>query len=308
MAAFSSSFQHLDASSSSVFLSRPNSSSSSSPSTTINSMCALFHDPNNALSHQFHHLHHGTTPSSSNNNINDSAPLNAAAATNKNSMDSSISVVTHKNRQTKKRKSNSAQSKDMRELVKGKKQKKVKDCEEKKEGEEKGYIHVRARRGQATDSHSLAERVRRERISERMKLLQALVPGCDKALMLDEIINYVQSLQNQVEFLSMKLASVNPIFYDFGMDLEAFMVGPDHQNLNSLASPLPAGMQECSPTTANTYHVLDNSVNSLLLHQSQIPNALPQGDRQVLWEVDEQRQKNINQSGIINNLFSFPLM
>ncbi|CAI9107340.1 OLC1v1006671C1 [Oldenlandia corymbosa var. corymbosa] len=78
----------------------------------------------------------------------------------------------------------------------------------------KDYIHVRARRGQATDSHSLAERVRREKISERMKLLQDLVPGCNKvtgkALMLDEIINYVQSLQRQVEFLSMKLASVNP--------------------------------------------------------------------------------------------------
>ncbi|GJN37167.1 hypothetical protein PR202_gb26093 [Eleusine coracana subsp. coracana] len=44
----------------------------------------------------------------------------------------------------------------------------------------KDYIHVRARRGQATDSHSLAERVRREKISERMKLLQSLVPGCNK--------------------------------------------------------------------------------------------------------------------------------
>ncbi|ONM26525.1 BHLH transcription factor [Zea mays] len=44
----------------------------------------------------------------------------------------------------------------------------------------KDYIHVRARRGQATDSHSLAERVRREKISERMKLLQDLVPGCSK--------------------------------------------------------------------------------------------------------------------------------
>lgn len=76
------------------------------------------------------------------------------------------------------------------------------------------YIHVRARRGQATDSHSLAERVRREKISERMKYLQDLVPGCNKitgkAGMLDEIINYVQSLQKQVEFLSMKLATVNP--------------------------------------------------------------------------------------------------
>ncbi|RWR82407.1 transcription factor bHLH63-like protein [Cinnamomum micranthum f. kanehirae] len=83
------------------------------------------------------------------------------------------------------------------------------------------YIHVRARRGQATDSHSLAERVRREKISERMKFLQDLVPGCNKitgkAGMLDEIINYVQSLQRQVEFLSMKLAAVNPRI-DFNID------------------------------------------------------------------------------------------
>ncbi|CAL0334158.1 unnamed protein product [Lupinus luteus] len=83
------------------------------------------------------------------------------------------------------------------------------------------YIHVRARRGQATDSHSLAERVRREKISERMKYLQDLVPGCSKitgkAGMLDEIINYVQSLQRQVEFLSMKLAVVNPRL-DFNID------------------------------------------------------------------------------------------
>ncbi|KAF7134296.1 hypothetical protein RHSIM_Rhsim08G0163000 [Rhododendron simsii] len=75
------------------------------------------------------------------------------------------------------------------------------------------YIHVRARRGQATDSHSLAERARREKISERMKILQDLVPGCNKvigkALVLDEIINYIQSLQRQVEFLSMKLEVVN---------------------------------------------------------------------------------------------------
>ncbi|KAE8678404.1 Basic helix-loop-helix DNA-binding superfamily protein, putative isoform 2 [Hibiscus syriacus] len=73
------------------------------------------------------------------------------------------------------------------------------------------YIHVRARRGQATNSHGLAERVRREKISERMKFLLEIVPGCskvtEKTVMLDEIINYVQSLQRQVEFLSMKLAT-----------------------------------------------------------------------------------------------------
>ncbi|KAG6500640.1 hypothetical protein ZIOFF_040488 [Zingiber officinale] len=89
------------------------------------------------------------------------------------------------------------------------------------EAAKEDYIHVRARRGQATNSHSLAERVRREKISQRMKFLQELVPGCSKvtgkAVMLDEIINYVQSLQRQVEFLSMKLATVNPRM-DFNMD------------------------------------------------------------------------------------------
>lgn len=90
-----------------------------------------------------------------------------------------------------------------------------------KDSQRTDYIHVRARRGQATDSHSIAERARREKISERMKFLQDLVPGCDKitgkAGMLDEIINYVQSLQRQVEFLSMKLATVSPRL-DFNID------------------------------------------------------------------------------------------
>ncbi|XP_009108724.1 transcription factor bHLH63 [Brassica rapa] len=90
-----------------------------------------------------------------------------------------------------------------------------------KGSQKRDYIHVRARRGQATDSHSIAERARREKISERMKYLQALVPGCDKitskAGKLDEIINYVLSLQTQVEFLSMKLAALNSRL-DFHID------------------------------------------------------------------------------------------
>ncbi|XP_013652213.2 transcription factor bHLH77-like [Brassica napus] len=69
----------------------------------------------------------------------------------------------------------------------------------------KDYIHV---------SHRLAERVRREKISEMLTLLQDLVPGSSritgKAVSLDEIINYVQSLERQVELLYMKLATINP--------------------------------------------------------------------------------------------------
>ncbi|GAV89543.1 HLH domain-containing protein [Cephalotus follicularis] len=80
-------------------------------------------------------------------------------------------------------------------------------------GEEEEVNHVRAKRGQATNNHSLAERVRREKINKKMRCLQDLVPGCHKtmgmAVMLDEIINYVLSLQNQVEFLSMELAAAS---------------------------------------------------------------------------------------------------
>ncbi|KAF8085490.1 hypothetical protein N665_0665s0001 [Sinapis alba] len=104
----------------------------------------------------------------------------------------------------------------------GKRLKKQKNDQE--EDKEREVVHVRARRGQATDSHSLAERVRRGKINERLRCLQDIVPGCYKSMgmatMLDEIINYVQSLQNQVELLSMKLTAASS-FYDFNSETDA---------------------------------------------------------------------------------------
>ncbi|XP_057767841.1 bHLH transcription factor RHL1-like isoform X1 [Salvia miltiorrhiza] len=84
---------------------------------------------------------------------------------------------------------------------------------------------VRARRGQATDPHSIAERLRRERIAERMKALQELVPNAnktDKASMLDEIIDYVKFLQLQVKVLSMSrlggASAVAPLVADISSE------------------------------------------------------------------------------------------
>ncbi|TVU28176.1 hypothetical protein EJB05_19685 [Eragrostis curvula] len=119
------------------------------------------------------------------------------------------------------------------------------------DGQKTDYIHVRARRGQATDSHSLAERVRRERISERMRYLQELVPGCSKvtgkAGMLDEIINYVQSLQKQVEFLSMKIAASNPVVsFDIVEDLFGRQLKQACKSAAPPAMALPAGQLEQS--------------------------------------------------------------
>ncbi|CAI9775787.1 unnamed protein product [Fraxinus pennsylvanica] len=82
------------------------------------------------------------------------------------------------------------------------------------------YIRVRLRSGQATNNHSLAERLRRDKISERMKFLQDLVPGYSKimgkAVMLDEIINYVQSLQRQVELRREKISERMKFLQDLG--------------------------------------------------------------------------------------------
>ncbi|KAH7533280.1 hypothetical protein FEM48_Zijuj04G0114100 [Ziziphus jujuba var. spinosa] len=65
-------------------------------------------------------------------------------------------------------------------LVKGNNYRSRKNNNKKEE-----VIHVRAKRGQATDSHSLAERVYYKTMGMTM--------------MLDEIISYVHSLQNQIE-------------------------------------------------------------------------------------------------------------
>ncbi|KAL3328529.1 hypothetical protein AABB24_015973 [Solanum stoloniferum] len=46
---------------------------------------------------------------------------------------------------------------------------------------------VRARRGQATDPHSIAERLRRERIAERIRALQELVPSVNKVLSMSRL-------------------------------------------------------------------------------------------------------------------------
>lgn len=65
---------------------------------------------------------------------------------------------------------------------------------------------IRAKRGCATHPRSIAERVRRTRISERMRKLQELVPNMDKqtntADMLDLAVEYIKDLQKQFKLLS----------------------------------------------------------------------------------------------------------
>ncbi|KAM2279083.1 hypothetical protein ACFX1S_039965 [Malus domestica] len=64
---------------------------------------------------------------------------------------------------------------------------------------------IRAKRGFATHPRSIAERMRRMRISERMKKLQDLFPDMDKQIntaeMLDLAVEFIKDLQKQVKTL-----------------------------------------------------------------------------------------------------------
>nr|ACG29090.1 DNA binding protein [Zea mays] len=70
---------------------------------------------------------------------------------------------------------------------------------------------VRAKRGCATHPRSIAERVRRTKISERIRKLQELVPDMDKQTntsdMLDLAVDYIKDLQKQVKALNESRAS-----------------------------------------------------------------------------------------------------
>ncbi|KAJ6804303.1 transcription factor PIF3-like [Iris pallida] len=62
------------------------------------------------------------------------------------------------------------------------------------------------KRSRAAEVHNLSERRRRDRINEKMRALQELIPNCnkvDKASMLDEAIEYLKTLQLQVQMMSM---------------------------------------------------------------------------------------------------------
>ncbi|KAA8541003.1 hypothetical protein F0562_024859 [Nyssa sinensis] len=78
--------------------------------------------------------------------------------------------------------------------------------EEQETKEETGRSHS-TRRNRAAAIHNQSERRRRDRINEKMKALQKLVPNAsktDKASMLDEVIEYLKQLQAQVQMLSIR--------------------------------------------------------------------------------------------------------
>ncbi|MED6210232.1 ATP-dependent DNA helicase pif3 [Stylosanthes scabra] len=117
------------------------------------------------------------------------------------------------------------------------------DVEEESVGVKKGTAGRGAsgsKRSRAAEVHNLSERRRRDRINEKMRALQELIPNCnkvDKASMLDEAIEYLKSLQLQVQMMSMGAGLyMHPMMLPHGMQ---------HMHAPHLApfSPMAYGMQ-----------------------------------------------------------------
>ncbi|KAE9614306.1 hypothetical protein Lal_00016671 [Lupinus albus] len=92
------------------------------------------------------------------------------------------------------------------------------------------------------DPQSVAARHRRERISERIRILQRLVPGgtkMDTASMLDEAIHYVKFLKKQVQTLE----QVGRGSRTLGM--VAFPTGMSNANVNYSPLLMKQGCQPC---------------------------------------------------------------
>ncbi|KAK9756477.1 hypothetical protein RND81_01G100500 [Saponaria officinalis] len=85
------------------------------------------------------------------------------------------------------------------------------DCES--EEETRGHPapgRSSSKRSRAAEVHNLSEKKRRQRINEKMKALQKLIPNSnktDKASMLDEAIEYLKQLQLQVQMLTIRNGS-----------------------------------------------------------------------------------------------------
>ncbi|RWW56709.1 hypothetical protein BHE74_00036567 [Ensete ventricosum] len=134
-----------------------------------------------------------------------------------------------------------------------------------------GCIHVRARRGEATDSHSLAERVRREKITERMKVLQSLVPGCEK-----------------VRIMKLHL-SFSPI----------------SRNHTQAKGPLPFLRFDLSITKAHSWFPTTDENRGTLVPAYKLNNILFQNGSSFLMHAGEQRQGLLSQAEDVNTCSSF---
>ncbi|KAF0915008.1 hypothetical protein E2562_033088 [Oryza meyeriana var. granulata] len=118
------------------------------------------------------------------------------------------------------------------------------ECEATEETKSSSRRYGSKRRTRAAEVHNLSERRRRDRINEKMRALQELIPHCnktDKASILDEAIEYLKSLQMQVQIMWMTTGMAPMMFPGAHQFMPPMAVG-----MNSACMPAAQGLSQMS--------------------------------------------------------------
>lgn len=137
-----------------------------------------------------------------------------------------------------------------------------------------------ARRNRAAEVHNLSERRRRDRINEKMKALQQLIPHSsktDKASMLEEAIEYLKSLQLQLQVMwmgsgmaPMMLPGYQHYMSQMGMGMTTPSFPPLQNPMQLPRMPLDPSVSSCQ--TPNQTLTSQNPVLGAFNYQNQMQN------------------------------------
>ncbi|XP_019087317.1 PREDICTED: putative transcription factor bHLH056 [Camelina sativa] len=100
------------------------------------------------------------------------------------------------------------------EIAEDRKQKEREETSAEIQGTQEARGSHSRKRSRAAEMHNLSEKRRREKINEKLKTLQELIPGCskkDKASTLDSVIEYVKSVQMKEQMKSMEQGMMPPM-------------------------------------------------------------------------------------------------
>ncbi|KAK2441528.1 transcription factor PIF4 [Trifolium repens] len=137
-----------------------------------------------------------------------------------------------------------------------------------------------ARRNRAAEVHNLSERRRRDRINEKMKALQQLIPHSsktDKASMLEEAIDYLKSLQLQLQVMWMGSGMQPMMLSGYQQYMSQMSMGMTTPSFPPLQNPMqvprmPLDPSVSSPQTPNQTLMCQNPLLGAFNYQNQIQN------------------------------------
>lgn len=165
--------------------------------------------------------------------------------------------------------------------------------EEERKKRSTGKSSVSTKRSRAAAIHNQSERKRRDKINQRMKTLQKLVPNSsktDKASMLDEVIEYLKQLQAQVHMISRMNMPAMMLPMAMQQQLQMSMMAPRHMgmgigmgmgmgmdmNMNTIGRPNMAGVPPVlHPTAFMPMASWDGSASGAERLQAASTNVMP---------------------------------